>query len=54
MTDLVIVLVFVGMIAAGAWIMKAVDSFINRYVVQYSDEDGEEEKHERSETARKE
>lgn len=49
MSDVVVVLVFVCVLAAGFAVMRGIDSFISRHMIKYDDQTDEEEDREQSE-----
>lgn len=50
MSEVIIIILFTGILAAGGWIVRRIDSFIDHHVVKY-DKMEEEENSEQSENA---
>lgn len=50
MSEMIIIILFTGILAAGGWVVRRIDSFIDHHVVKY-DKMEEEEDSEQSENS---
>ena len=43
MSEVIIIILFAGLLAAGGWIVRRIDSFIDHHVVKYDKTEKEED-----------